>query len=732
MAKGKVRSLSGDGGGVIAEKGKRFPFSADDVVGDFTPQRDAEVRFDKQDGRARRVRPLDHPEPAPAARHRADDAFVNPYNFVPLHGVPVRSPAGDGRLVVGGHTGRLSVELELRTPASVSPVEVHGPDEAGERVRHPHERTVRKWRIRCDGAGHAVLPGSSLKGALRVVFEALSGSCLSVFDPDTRCSWRPIAPMRPGFLSYRGGGWVVDPAEDVRLADVGPGDRSGDRWTGRAEQRRAGLYATPRGGATYTGELYVTDWPESSAKRHQRVFLATSSPGIGTDEEIVRQSDDAHEHQITQDRAKIKGAFVPVTVAGGGVKGQRRRREPLMDLKRTAGRSRPVWYRKDSHGDVVALGPVALSRVLFRTARGDVVSLGDVLDREEGGYRPCAGRTDGLLCPACAVFGTTWKERPSSGWRGRVTFGPARSAAPVDRSDPVLLTPVGAPHPSAQTFYLWDPAAPGDPKAAAYFNPDSRIRDRKLYWHKRGTTPEQIAGPPAQVNPILEDKDRAREQLRRLELIPAGTRFTLEVGFDGLDARELGLLLLTLEPHRLASAVGSELDLAHKIGGGKPLGMGSATLRVISATLLDPAQRYASLVEPGTRTLEGDDLAGWVHGLCETTVGEAGLTSDRPDVAALLALLDWNAVEPSLLRYPPGNDDGPYESYRWFMAFAAKDRRTGAPATSGDGYAPDPLRTAEEVSSGVYQLTWTAPKQEPPSGGRRPDGHGARRGVPRR
>ncbi len=717
MARGKIRTLSSDGRGVVAEKTKRFTFRAEDVVEGFAPAVGVEVRFDKEGARALRVRPLDYPEPAPrgpAAGGPAGpgpdpgDGFVNPYNFVPL-GPITRSPAPADRMRVVEHTGRLVVELRFRTPASVSPVKITGPDPSDDRADE-RERKIGAWRVRRDGTGHALIPGSSLKGALRVVFEALSGSCLSVFDKDAAFSWRPIAPSLPGFLSYRESGWVLQPADDIRVEHLGADDHGGQPKTVRAEHRRAGLYEARRGGQEYRGILHVTDWPEKSQKRYQRVFVAKRGPALSVPEAVVKAADAAHEHSIGQDR---KAGTDRVTVADGDVaKGTRPPREPLTALKYSGG-SRPVWYRLE-RDRVTEIGPVALFRRLFRGPDGTPVTLGAVLEREDRDYAPCADRTDGRLCPACAVFGTTWRDQESSGWRGRVCFTTARSGTPVPPADPILLPPAGAPHASAQTFYLWDPAHPGDAPRTAYGSPHSRIRGRKLYWHRRGTTVGDLRAHGPHIEEILGDEKKAKDQLRRLEVLPPDTRFTFEVGFDGLSGAELGLLLLTLEPARLAGALGSAAEVVHKIGGGKPLGMGSADLRIQSARLLQPERRYRSLREPGDRHLDGDELEAWVAERCAGAVDGAGLLAQRPDLRALLALLDWNAVEPALLRYPPGQD-APHESYQWFMEFAAKDHRTGAPTRGRQGNGPDPLRPAEEVARGASQLATAreAPERRP-------------------
>lgn len=58
---------------------------------------------------------------------------------------------------------------------------------------------------------------------------------------------------------------------------------------------------------------------------------------------------------------------------------------------------------------------------------------------------------------------------------------------------------------------------------------------------------------------------------------------TFRLDFTSLEAEELGALL---------QAIVLEEDMRHKIGYGKPLGLGSIELRPSSLTLIDYAARY--------------------------------------------------------------------------------------------------------------------------------------------
>ncbi len=112
--------------------------------------------------------------------------FLNPYNFVRFMGKA--RPEND---VLGncpppphdrytGLTGRISCKATAVTPLFVSDShDVKGKEENA-------HKTYRFFKV----DGHPAIPASSLRGMVRSVFEAVTNSCLAVFD-DRTLSYRP-------------------------------------------------------------------------------------------------------------------------------------------------------------------------------------------------------------------------------------------------------------------------------------------------------------------------------------------------------------------------------------------------------------------------------------------------------------------------------------------------------------------------------------------------------------
>lgn len=142
-----------------------------------------------------------------------------------------------------------------------------------------------------------------------------------------------------------------------------------------------------------------------------------------------------------------------------------------------------------------------------------------------------------------------------------------------DKGCCVPLKILGQPKPSAWEFYLQQegnrPCTYGDLPD----NAGGDLAGRKFYLHQPGVKGvEHIAAQDDET--ICSD----HATLARFICAPE-TKFRFTIRFARLRHWELGALLATLQPHRL-DADGSEGQYAHKLGLGRPLGMGSVMIRI--------------------------------------------------------------------------------------------------------------------------------------------------------
>jgi len=207
-----------------------------------------------------------------------------------------------------------------------------------------------------------------------------------------------------------------------------------------------------------------------------------------------------------------------------------------------------------------------------------------------------------------------------------------------------------APRPSAGAFYLEHLTAEGENREAGvaeFGKPASRwggrldsprmrrIAGRKFYWH--GQEPEDTTPTPRQVRRNhypAEGAPNCREVRRWITEKPPVLRGRIH--FENIDARQLGLLMLALEPRELAKRAGITVngELATHLGGGKGLGFGTAVGRITDTCIQDAAGRYRA----GAGTVEVDPCgaamqvidpeAPWITGLVRV-LGTSSVPADR-------------------------------------------------------------------------------------------------------
>jgi CRISPR/Cas system CSM-associated protein Csm3 (group 7 of RAMP superfamily) len=199
------------------------------------------------------------------------------------------------------------------------------------------------------------------------------------------------------------------------------------------------------------------------------------------------------------------------------------------------------------------------------------------------GYGGCMSVND--LCIACRLFG-------AQDYQGHVSFEDA--VAP--KGSLVLL---GTP-------LLWTPARGGRGLPPRYLQ-GNQARGRKFYRH---------ASPPSGVDP------RA--------CIKSGAELPLRIHFLNLSEAELGVLLTALGQH-------PDHRFPIKLGGGKPVGLGSVQIILNRVTMLQGADALKATGRLGqARTLEGSDLNAFI----ERCANAANTLTDNDALGELKTILD--------------------------------------------------------------------------------------------
>lgn len=191
-------------------------------------------------------------------------------------------------------------------------------------------------------------------------------------------------------------------------------------------------------------------------------------------------------------------------------------------------------------------------------------------------FQHCSNNTN--LCIACRMFGML-KERSQGIFLGKINISDACTyAEKIHLYDPIYTQPLMEPKPHHDSFYLDESR--------------QHIAGRKYYFHH---SPDQ---EPLTARSIINMGGRPAN--RYIQPLDQNTQFHCGIDFTNLEADEFAALLV---------AITLEEKMRHKIGYGKPLGLGSVYLFPTQLKLIDFAARYTqSSKEHGLTTYDQESL----------------------------------------------------------------------------------------------------------------------------
>lgn len=253
------------------------------------------------------------------------------------------------------------------------------------------------------------------------------------------------------------------------------------------------------------------------------------------------------------------------------------------------------------------------------------------------GFAYCQHNTS--LCIACRLFGMMQAgQRNAEVFLGKVNVGDALVYEDSLRFyAPIYTAVLDTPKPRHRAFYL--------DKQGRY------ISGRKFYFHH--------AGEPSTEKRLIEIRNRPGEYRNQyIEPLDVGTEFSARIDFTNLEADEFAALML---------AIALRPDMRHKIGYGKPIGLGSIRLDAIELHLVDYSKRYSTF---------RSDRGMSEYGIDKMTdlVNEQMASLDDPRVRE-----NWQrfSSQPSLQKlyhiwqWPPDESvEYTYPSQRWFNEHA--------------------------------------------------------------
>ncbi|WP_298821621.1 TIGR03986 family type III CRISPR-associated RAMP protein [Chloroflexus sp.] len=644
--------------------------------------------------------------------------FLNPYNFARTletrnpHLAPLLgrcSPPPHDRMV--GLSGRIRCRLTATTPIFIS-------DSEGVVEENVNGRIHRHYRFFRDPEGKVAIPGTSLRGAVRSMFETATNSCFAHFAGDKRLSYHllPELALRlvPARVRQRDHHWELEllPGTTTITPDRRPSGPQYAAWvhtyqtlqksrtvlqasqTPYAQRQRLSLNGYQHGERVYAIIERVTH-PSRNFEFWNVVSLARSEQNlpkpVGNQRKVSgylcitnQNIENKHDERLFFTTQQLQPVALPDDA--------RARYEELIADYQERHRDEVRKRRNPAQSEG---GEPAFSRfILERTGRNDArLQDGDLvyamLDGANGTYTvqfivpvsvPRVGFDRKIgnllfpaelakcteyqkLCPACRTFGWVWgdestQETPDlskpTAYAGRVRFSHATLVHDAGTFDTTLAI-LSTPKPTTYRFYL----RPRNGK------PRDGLRDQDVDYNNeeqilRGRKVYRHHGK--QLNPQeYQSVNNAKSDQNRtvLGVQQTGSVFEFTVEFTNLAPLELGALLWSL---------GLE-GWYHRIGYAKPLGFGSAQISIQEVEILDPKVRYESL-SAGDGWIKADQqqIDSWINAFKKGMASRYGAAFDQlANIRDLKALLAADPTLPVHYPRPTRQPQAEGRQYEWFV-----------------------------------------------------------------
>ncbi|MBW1992278.1 MAG: TIGR03986 family CRISPR-associated RAMP protein [Deltaproteobacteria bacterium] len=550
------------------------------------------------------------------------DPANNPYNFITF-GPPVKFPQGPpSHRRYHGLSGTIELELTNETPMLVA-----------QRVNPPEEIPPRLENFKING--QPAIPGTSLKGMVRSVLEALTNSCFVIFNGeplDYRLATQDALNLRPGRVTRLPTENQPGQVEEMERAWIAmPGKPAALKIRHKGREKTITLASAPTGARSgqtvwikgLDAEAYFSPtrqargrppWIKPATGKFPVVTDISLSPKKGYLEgvfKITGQSIDnkKRERVFAPKNPPVTFEFSLEEMENYNriLQGQLAEHDKRGDFELTETEPLQVGsliYFKPQGNRATLLSRVEIPRTTYRHSRAD---------RLPSAYHKCTNPEN--LCTACRLFGFI---ADLYGACGRISFTDATwQNGPGELEDFFPLRVLGEPHPTSCNFYLLDP---GNPSQVRNYDGlkitdgrgrtegpagQVRLRGRKFYHHHK---------PKPWPDYRCPDPQKFRRVINEVRPLKPGNAFTFRVHFRNLSETELGLLLYGLlleEPWR------------HKLGLAKSLGLGTVKITCRSLKVSPGGQRYHSYgAQVPDRTMEISRYLGAMKEAVKAATGQ--------------------------------------------------------------------------------------------------------------
>lgn len=452
----------------------------------------------------------------------ADYTFINPYTFVglPENGAVPDQTKPDEPVFSGEIKCTLTARTQLAVPDILK--NPNAPDTEAKEYDF--------FRIN----NKAAIPGSGIRGVIRSVFETLTDSCMHLNDGDNDYFHTRLNKTTPGIIEYDGKNYVLYKAERLRDKDD-KGFKDDKYFTGKKitnigkrQGEKSGI-VNWKDGSLNGVYLRVNQFGANGKKSHPSVFIKNECAEKKLGEIYVKRL----KKNVDMYEGKYKNDY-----------------EKAIKNMEERGGQLPVWYWQDKKTGHYYFAPSQYSRAVFYNQPKDLVRQAKVSS--------CS--SEKKACAACKLFGFIGEDSRAS----HVRFTDAVCADENCFDKAYILPILSSPRLSSFEFYL----SGNDKKTLVPDSAGVTLAGRKFYWHD----------PKSKITADNEFAEKHPSMASKMELVKSGSKFKFSVFFDKITDEQLKKLVfaLNLGENR------EESYICHKIGHGKPVGLGSAKIVVNS------------------------------------------------------------------------------------------------------------------------------------------------------
>lgn len=630
---------------------------------------------------------------------KSEEKFVNPYNFVELDdkcakGLDYKMDKKDNDAI----TGWLECRLELKSPIFIPNSTnnnyfkklIPANTEPKSYEFFSYADLSKEEGDKNNPPAKPVIPGSELKGMIRSVFEALNNSCMSTSDVNMQFHKR--APKsdksgKAGILRQSGNSWQIVPCRRYMLKtkkchtpqdsfipsgtfahwkkDLQNTEKNqGKVWfnkttpynktiSGREKNIGETLAdASLSAAGKFKGYVHVT--AGFTRKHHDSVFVETSATPIRITQDEAQNYLDNLKSYLDNDKFETEYKHLD-------------HGNCITDYNNVC-----VYYTE--YGGKRYLSPSMITREVYHTRLSKLLA----------SYQPCTDKQD--LCLACALFGMVSPNSAVSS-RLRITDAKLVDGCKPTFDPPALLEEMSSPKPSATEFYvsrpedcdLWnyDYAAKWKRTEVHKLKNEliidkkytPKIRGRKFYWHSSKNPYSNLTD---KHNLSEEEKDKVN-RLVFVRALKSGT-FNFKIYFDRVKRADIYCLIWVL-------TLGNSKEHAHKIGMGKPLGLGSVQVSVNKLV-----RRNISAL-----CVRGKSINDY-HDEVKIPSFKAYLKSSKEAVKQVLAMTKLDNPFKDRICYPyvkNSSGERQAESYKWFVANKLISGKPNTPIIEQELPSPD-------------------------------------------